>query len=190
MRVLRKIWLKISAVTVTGPIAKCMNFISAPLYMKNKIKYLKRCGVVINGMPNYISSDVYFDGHDYSKITLSDGCVLSREVLLLTHDYSIARGIKAISGDKWKTRGGTPHFLKEIYVGENSFIGARSMLLPGTHIGKNCIVGAGSVVKGTIPDNSIVVGNPAKVLAKTDEWAKHHMEKHDYLPQVKGDDTQ
>lgn len=183
MRIFKKILLKISSIFSIGPIAKCINYISAPLYMKNKIKYLKRCGVVMNGMPNYISSDVYFDGHDYSKITLSEGCVLSKEVFLLTHDYSIARGIEAVYGKNGKSAGGgTPHFLKEIYVGENSFIGARSMLLPGTHIGKNCIVGAGSVVKGVIPDNSIVVGNPAKVLAKTDEWAKRHIEKHDYLP--------
>lgn len=181
MRILNKIALKISSVLVKGPISKIINFISAPSYMKQNIKYLKRCGIKINGNPNYISPDVYFDGHDYSKITLMGGCVISREVLLLTHDYSIARGVETIQGKDWG-KNGTPHFLKEIFVGENSFIGARSVLLPGTHIGKNCIVGAGSVVKGTIPDNSIVVGNPAKVIAKTDEWTRTHIEKHDFLP--------
>ncbi len=182
MRILRKIGLKLSSLLVRGPLSKVLNFVSTGSYMKRNIKYLKRCGVKIFGTPNYISSDVYFDGHDYSKITLMNGCVLSREVLLLTHDYSIARGIEAVQGKNWEDMK-TPHFLKEIYVGENSFIGARSMILPGTHIEKNCIVGAGSVVKGSIPDNSIVVGNPAKIMAKTDEWALSHIEKHDYLPQ-------
>ena len=181
MKILKKIMLTFSALFVKGPISKCLNFVSASSYMKRNVRYLKRCGVKIEGAPNYISPDVYFDSHDYSKITLMEGCVLSKEVLLLTHDYSIARGIEAIHGKDW-AKSQTPHFLKEIYVGENSFIGARTMLLPGTHIGKNCIVGAGSVVKGAIPDNSIVVGNPARVIAKTDEWAQKHMEKHDYLP--------
>lgn len=181
MRILKKVLLKLTGLIVKGSIGKLYNIISTPHYMKKCIKYLQKCGVNIFGVPNYISPDVYFDGHDYSKITLMDGCVLSKEVFLLTHDYSIARGVEALHGKDWDKRK-TPHFLKEIYVGENSFIGARSMLLPGTHIGKNCIVGAGSVVKGNIPDNSIVVGNPAKVIAKTDEWARKHMEKHDYLP--------
>jgi acetyltransferase-like isoleucine patch superfamily enzyme len=181
MRILKKVSLKFSALFVRGPISKLINFVSASSFMKRNIKYLRRCGIIIVGTPNYISPDVYFDGHDYSKITLMDGCVLSKEVFLLTHDYSIARGIEALHGKDWE-KSKTPHFLKEIYVGENSFIGARTMLLPGTHVGKNCIIGAGSVVKGTIPDNSIVVGNPAKVIAKTDEWAQKHMEKHDYLP--------
>ena len=51
------------------------------------------------------------------------------------------------------------HFIKPIIVGKNSFIGARVTLLPGTEIGENCIIGAGSVVKGKIPNNSIVIGN-------------------------------
>lgn len=181
MRILKKILLMLSSIFVRGPFSKIVNFLCPGFYMKENIKYLKRCGIKIHGIPNYISSDVYFDGHDYSKITLMDGCVLSREVILLTHDYSIARGIEAIKGKTWE-KSKTPHFLKEIYVGENSFIGARVMLLPGTHIGKNCIIGAGSVVKGTIQDNSIVVGNPAKIIAKTDEWGQAHITKHDYLP--------
>ena len=180
MRILKKISLKISSLLVRGTIGKFLNFISAGSYMERNIKYLKKCGVNIHGKPNYISPDVYFDGHDYSKITLSDGCVISKEVFLLTHDYSIARGIMALqkSWDGYST----PHFLKEIYIGENSFIGARTMILPGTHIGRDCIIGSGSVVKGNIPDNSIVVGNPAQIMAKTDEWALSHIEKHDYLP--------
>ena len=181
MRILNKIKLTLLSILVRGPISKLINYLSASSYMKMYLMYLKRCGITISGTPNYISPDVYFDGHDYSFISINDGCVISKEVLLLTHDYSIARGIEAVRGKDWAPSD-TPHFLKEIYIGKNSFIGARSILLPGTCIGDNCIVGAGSVVKGTIPDNSIVVGNPAKVLARTEEWAMRHIEKHDYLP--------
>lgn len=96
--------------------------------------------------------------------------VISREVLLLTHDYSITRGFQAIGKYKGEVREVLP-----INIGNNSFIGARATLLPGTTIGKNCIVGAGAVVKGKIPSNSIVVGNPAKVIGNTVEWAEKKM---------------
>ena len=39
-----------------------------------------------------------------------------------------------------------------------------SIILKGTNIGKNCIIGAGSVVHGTFPDNVIIAGNPAKII--------------------------
>lgn len=55
-------------------------------------------------------------------------------------------------------------------------------MLPGTTIGDNSIVGSHAVVKGEIPQNGIVVGNPGKIILKTDEWAKKHMDIHDYLP--------
>lgn len=49
-------------------------------------------------------------------------------------------------------------------VKTGSWIGANSILLPGVTIGKNSIVGAGSIVTKDVPDNVIVVGNPAKVI--------------------------
>lgn len=54
---------------------------------------------------------------------------------------------------------------KEIVIGDNSWIGWGCIILKGAHIGKNCIVAAGSVVLGKdYPDNSIIAGNPAKVV--------------------------
>lgn len=52
----------------------------------------------------------------------------------------------------------------DIVVDEDVWIGARTILLRGTHLGRGCIVGAGSVVRGAVPPYSIVMGNPAKVI--------------------------
>ena len=52
----------------------------------------------------------------------------------------------------------------DIVVEEDVWIGARSTLLRGTHLGRGCIVGAGSVVRGSVPPYAIVLGNPAKVI--------------------------
>lgn len=49
-------------------------------------------------------------------------------------------------------------------IGRNSFIGGRSLILPGVELGDNCIVGAGSVVTRSIPSHCVVAGNPARVI--------------------------
>lgn len=147
------------------------------LYTRKYTNYLKKYGMDIDGFPRYIATTATFDGNDYSIIHLGKDCVISSDVQLLTHDYSIARGLQAIgknNSDPLRDE----LFLKGISIGKNSFIGARTLLMPGTIIGDNCIIGAGSVVKGNIPSNSIVFGNPAKFYAKTDEWAmKKYLEK-------------
>ena len=58
---------------------------------------------------------------------------------------------------------------KQIYIGRNVWLGAGAIILPGITIGDNSIVGAGSVVTKNVPANTIVVGNPAKVLREITE---------------------
>jgi len=53
---------------------------------------------------------------------------------------------------------------KPVLIGDDCFIGTQSIILKGTVLGKNCVVGAGSVVSGQFPDNVIIAGNPAKVI--------------------------
>jgi len=58
---------------------------------------------------------------------------------------------------------------KEVEIQENVWIGERSIVLKGSKIGKNSIIGAGSVVAGDIPENCIFAGNPAKFVKKLDK---------------------
>lgn len=58
---------------------------------------------------------------------------------------------------------------KPVKIHKNVWIGERSIILKGTQIGENSVIGAGSVVHGDIPPNSVYAGNPAKEVKKLDE---------------------
>jgi acetyltransferase-like isoleucine patch superfamily enzyme len=54
-----------------------------------------------------------------------------------------------------------------IKVGDNTYFGLDCTILPNTRIGKDCIIGTGAVVRGDIPDGSVVMGNPGRIVMKT-----------------------
>lgn len=135
--------------------------------MKWYVHLLKKSGMRINGMPRYISSDAYFD--NFSAITLSERTVISKQCVFLTHDYSPTTAFLAPPSDEKfvKTDARLDGY---ITIHENVFIGLRVTILPNTTIEKNCIIGAGSVIKGHIPEGSVVVGNPAKIICTMQEY--------------------
>lgn len=62
---------------------------------------------------------------------------------------------------------------RDVYIGDNCFIGAHAIVLPGVRIGSNCIVAAASVVARDVPSGSLVAGNPARVIeqnVRTTHW--------------------
>lgn len=60
-----------------------------------------------------------------------------------------------------------------VSVGEGSWIGANVVITAGVHIGRNCVIGAGSVVTHDVPDFSVAVGNPARVVKQYDQQTKN-----------------
>ena len=95
-------------------------------------------------------------GHEF-LVTMGNNVTLASGCRLLTHDGST----KNILGYSKVGR---------IDIGNDVFIGAMSIVLPNVRIGNNVIIGAGSIVTKDIPDNSIVVGNPAKVIGTYDAY--------------------
>ncbi len=146
-------------------------FFSARSYMKLYIPLLKMQGMKIEGAPRYIGPKVRFD--DYGKTKLGNRVVISDECILLSHDYSYTSALISV-GDCPQT---DIALVRDIVVGNNVFIGKRSIIMPGTTIGDNVIIGAGSVVRGKIPENSVVIGNPATVVGKVtdlaEKWKKY-----------------
>ena len=161
---------------------KKVQIINEDKYLELFVQYWKNKGVQISGKPKYINNDVFFDGKDYSKIIIGDNVTISREVMFLTHDFSITTALESI-GSKINKGNGEKYFLKEIIIGNNVFIGARSTILYGSEIGDNVIIGTGCVVKGKVPSNSIVIGNPCVIIGKTDEYARKHIQLEDFFTQ-------
>lgn len=153
--------------------------LNKPVYIRNYPKYLRKLGVRINEAPGdcWISPTIFLDSSGYDMIEIGDNCTISFDVAILVHDYSINNAFRAV---------GIPpaecHRLikRRVKIGNNCFIGARAIILPGAVIGDNCIIGSGSVVRGCIPSGSIVCGNPATVIARVADFANKHVERNDF----------
>ena len=78
----------------------------------------------------------------------------------------IGPDVKIISANH---KNNNPELYKDsprIKIGEGTWISSNVVILPGSEIGKNCIVGAGSIVNKKFNDNSLICGNPAKLIKK------------------------
>ena len=111
-------------------------------------------------------------------VRIGEGCVVLTEEFS-TEPYLVELGdhVAVASGTIFLTHDGSVRLLRHlrpnlqhfgrIVVGHDTFIGQNSILLPGTHIGARCLIGAGSVVRGRFPDDSLVIGNPARNMGPT-----------------------
>jgi acetyltransferase-like isoleucine patch superfamily enzyme len=101
------------------------------------------------------------------RMDIAESAVISLKAHL---DKTYPRGVH-VGRNSWVAFGAvvlthdrTRGLYLDTVVGENCFIGARSMLLPGVTVGDNSIVGAGAIVTKDVPPRSIVAGNPAQVV--------------------------
>ncbi|MCB6918479.1 acyltransferase [Enterococcus avium] len=156
--------------------------ISLPYFKKKYPLFLKKRGINISSDfysefgDAYIHPSCHFDGKDYSLITIGNNTTISKNVEILTHDYSISKAMIKMGN---YNKGG--FFLKEVKIGKNCFIGANVIILPGTKIGDNVIIGAGSVVKGNIEKNQVMAGNPLRAIMTIEEFYEIHEDRKDYL---------
>lgn len=115
-------------------------------------------------------------------IEIGDHVAISAGCQFVTHDAAI-----------WLFRNENPDMdvFGSIQVGSNTYFGTNCTILPNCRIGSDCVIGSGSVVRGNIPDGSVVFGNPAKVVMKTTLLKyllihnKNRLETHNMSPEDK-----
>jgi maltose O-acetyltransferase len=103
--------------------------------------------------------NVYFNVNcvvlDSMKVTIGNNVLFAPGV----HIYTATHPLDAIDRR-------TIEISKPVSIGDDCWIGGNSVICPGVTIGAGCVIGAGSVVTKDIPENSLAVGNPAKVIRK------------------------
>ena len=107
------------------------------------------------------------DGHIY----VGDRVMIGPNVTIATANHPIEPGL----------RGRALQYNRDVYIGENAWIGAGAVIVPGVRIGKNAVIGAGSVVTRDIPDNVVAVGNPCRVLREVSERDREYYYRNEKI---------
>ena len=142
-----------------------MNFINLLFQWKRSqyIKALQNRGLKL-GHNVYLNDGFFLDPSHCFLISIADDVVFGPNVSIFAHDASS----KKVLG---KTKIG------RVTIGKNCFIGSGAIILPGSEIGENSIVGANATVSGIIPANEVWTGNPAKRMMSTTEYRERLQSK-------------
>lgn len=119
---------------------------------------------VFIGNNTYINYNCCF--LDSAKVTIGDYVYMGPNCNIFTPCHPIHHELR-----KEKVT----EYALPVTVGSHSWIGGDVVITPGVTIGENCVIGAGSVVTKDIPDNSIAVGNPCKVIRQVNDKDREYI---------------
>lgn len=139
-------------------------------FLSNLVGLYSRSIVVTRHSEAYI--------HIGNNVGISGSTIYARKGISIGDNTAIGGNCKILDNDfhpiqvetrlqlLQDTHGGESDLVpaREIKIGKNCFIGCNSIILKGTELEDGCVVGAGAVVSGKFPANSMIVGNPAKVI--------------------------
>ncbi|OBY11663.1 acyltransferase [Clostridium paraputrificum] len=142
----------------------------------NHTVYAKKCGV------NFKEGTVFFYGNtewgsEPWLITLGENVYLTDGVKFITHDGGTLL-YRHIIPDLEIT--------KPIKIGNDVYVGNDVIFLPGVTVGNNVVIGAGAIVTKDIPDNSLVVGVPARRIKSADDYFEKLKNESIHLGHLKG----
>ena len=160
-----------------------------PSQYSEKIKYMKEmfaecgdnCYIELPFRANWGGHHVHFGSGIYANSNLTivdDGHVYVGDKVMFGPNVTIATANHPIEPT---LRAKGLQYNKDVYVGENTWIGAGVIIVTGVRIGKNTVIGGGSVVTKDIPDNVVAVGNPCRVLREVGEHDKKYFYKNEEI---------
>ena len=113
------------------------------------------------GTDVWLPSSTWIDPDYCFLVSIGDHCGFGEECLILAHDAQMDEFLDAAR-------------IGRVVIHPSSHIGARTVILPGVEIGPRTIVGANSVVSGTLPPNTVCAGMPARVICSLDDYLSKH----------------
>jgi len=128
---------------------------------RDPLGFAKRIGLNLNGRVSFYGVSRGMFGSEPWMISFGDNVVVAAECQFLTHDG----GTTILRREHPELEWSAP-----IRVGNDVFLGYRTVVMPGVHIGDRVVIGACSVVTKNIPSNSVVAGNPARRLGTVDDY--------------------
>jgi len=138
----------------------------------------------IDGENHADISDFVFIGHHNfieasNGLIIGEGVQITNFISILTH--SSHKSIR-LYGRHFVDKTAEIGYVKgRVEIGDYSFIGPHSLILPGTRIGKGSMISAYSYVSGEFPDFSVIKGNPAKVVGDTRKLDRPYLDSHPEL---------
>ncbi|HET6226842.1 MAG TPA: acyltransferase [Bacteroidia bacterium] len=108
-----------------------------------------------------IGSNTYFTSDSHIEIVNN---------VEIGSNCAISWGVTIIDDNHHQVLPATGEQKKQVKIKDHVWIGCNVTILAGSEVGKNCIVAAGSIVKGLFPDNVMIAGNPAKIVKQDINW--------------------
>jgi len=123
-------------------------------FLASKIQFVRVVMARVKGYDIHKSTilerKLKLDKLNPSGIHIGPNCLIASGVTILSHDHC-----KRVEGQP---------LIKDVKIGKNCFVAVNAIIMPGVTIGDEVIVGAGAVVTKDVPSNTIVAGNPARVI--------------------------
>ncbi len=112
-------------------------------------------------------------------LSIGEGCQITNFVSVLTHSSHIA--LRLYGAHYLGHQDPVGYRRASVDIGAYSFVGPHSVIMPGSRIGKGCLIAAYSYVDGEVPDFAIVKGNPAQVVGDTRTLDAPYLAEHPEL---------
>lgn len=160
-----------------------------PSQQAEKTRYMKEmfaecgegCYIELPFHANWGGKNLHFGNGVYANFNLTvvdDGDVYVGDKVMFGPNVTIATANHPIEPG---LRSRAMQYNKPVHIGENVWIGANTVIVPGVSIGKNSVIGAGSVVTKDIPENVVAVGNPCRVLRPIGEHDREYFYKNEKI---------
>ena len=139
------------------------------------------CFIELPLYANWGGSHVHFGNGVYANTNLTlvdDGHIYIGDRVLFGPNVTVVSSNHPLEPE---LRRRAYSYNRDVHIGENTWIGAGTIVLPGVHIGSNTVIGAGSIVTRDIPDFVLAVGNPCRVLREIGETDKEFYFRNDRI---------